>query len=80
MTEHIDPIPDDLPTCQERLRALLERLHDLERQLEEFVRDDRGAAALLRVPEGRVPGAQAVVLRSAARAAAGSTRAATPLR
>jgi transposase len=37
MTEHIDPIPDDLPTCQERLRALLERFHDLERQLEEFV-------------------------------------------
>ena len=27
MTEHIDPIPDDLPTCQERLRAVLERLH-----------------------------------------------------
>jgi transposase len=37
MTEHIDPIPDDLPTCQQRLRALLERFHDLERQLEEFV-------------------------------------------
>jgi transposase len=33
MTEHIDPIPDDLPTCQERLRAVLERLHHLERQL-----------------------------------------------
>jgi len=37
MTEHIDSIPDDLPTCQQRLRALLERFHDLERQLEEFV-------------------------------------------
>jgi len=37
MTEHIDFIPDDLPTCQQRLRALLERFHDLERQLEEFV-------------------------------------------
>ena len=37
MTEHLDPIPDDLPTCQQRLRALLERFHDLERQLEEFV-------------------------------------------
>jgi transposase len=37
MTEHLNPIPDDLPTCQERLRALLERFHDLERQLEEFV-------------------------------------------
>jgi transposase len=36
MTEHLDHIPDDLPTCQERLRALLERFHDLERQLEEF--------------------------------------------
>jgi transposase len=42
MTEHLDPIPDDLPTCQERLRAVLEQLHrmehqlhDLERQLEE---------------------------------------------
>ena len=42
MTEHLDPIPDDLPTCQERLRAVLERLHhmecqlhDLERQLDE---------------------------------------------
>ena len=31
MTEHIDPIPDDLPTCQEQLRAVLERLRDLER-------------------------------------------------
>ena len=42
MTEPLDPIPDDLPTCQERLRAVLERLHqletllrDLERQLDE---------------------------------------------
>src|SRR5271166_6319601 len=35
MMEHLDQIPDDLPTCQERLRALLERFHDLERQLEE---------------------------------------------
>jgi len=42
MTEQLDPIPDDLPTCQERLRAVLEqfhdmeqRLHDMERQLEE---------------------------------------------
>jgi transposase len=33
MTEHIDPIPDDLPTCQERLRAVLDQLHHLERQL-----------------------------------------------
>src|SRR6201986_2090643 len=37
MTEHIDPIPDDLPACQERLRAAMERLHDLERQFDEFV-------------------------------------------
>src|SRR5262249_18396222 len=37
MTEPIDPIPDDLPACQERLRAVLERLRDLERQLDEFV-------------------------------------------
>jgi len=37
MTERIDSIPDDLPTCQQRLRALLERFHDLERQIEEFV-------------------------------------------
>ena len=34
MTEHVDRIPDDLPACQERLRAVLERLRDLERQLE----------------------------------------------
>jgi transposase len=37
MAEHIDPIPDDLPTCQELLRTLLMRLRDLERQLDEFV-------------------------------------------
>jgi transposase len=37
MTEPIDPIPDDLPACQELLRALLLRLRDLERQLDEFV-------------------------------------------
>ena len=36
MTEH-DPIPDDLPACQELLRTLLMRLRDLERQLDEFV-------------------------------------------
>src|ERR1700757_2521252 len=37
MTEHADPIPDDLPVCQERLRAALERLRDLERQLDDSV-------------------------------------------
>jgi transposase len=37
MTEHTDSIPDDLPTCQERLRAAQERLRDLERQLDEIV-------------------------------------------
>jgi transposase len=37
MTEHLDPIPDDLPACQEQLRAVLERLRDLEHQLDEFV-------------------------------------------
>jgi transposase len=37
MTEQLDPIPDDLPACQERLRLVLERLRDLERQLDEFV-------------------------------------------
>ena len=37
MTEPIDSIPDDLPACQEQLRAALERLRDLERQLDEFV-------------------------------------------
>src|SRR5689334_10282826 len=36
MTEHLDPIPDDLPTCQARLRAVLERLQDLERQLHDL--------------------------------------------
>ena len=38
MTEHIDPIPDDLPTCQERLRAVLEQLHQMERQLRDLER------------------------------------------
>jgi transposase len=37
MTEHTDHIPDDLPACQEMLRALQVRFHDLERQLQEFV-------------------------------------------
>jgi transposase len=37
MTEHIDPIPDDLSACQELLRAAFLRLRDLERQLDEFV-------------------------------------------
>ena len=37
MTEPIDSIPDDLTACQEQLRAALERLRDLERQLDEFV-------------------------------------------
>lgn len=42
MTEHPPPIPDDLATCQAQLRAVLEqhtallqRFHDLERQLDE---------------------------------------------
>jgi transposase len=42
MTEHSPTIPDDLPTCQEQLRAAwerldstLQRLHDLEHQLNE---------------------------------------------
>src|SRR3954462_2363207 len=42
MTEHSPPIPDDLATCQAHLRtvleqhaALLQRFHDLERQLDE---------------------------------------------
>ena len=38
MTEHIDPIPDDLPTCQERLRAVLEQLHQMERRLRDLER------------------------------------------
>jgi transposase len=36
MTEQLDQIPDDLPTCQERLRAVLDRLCDLERQLHDL--------------------------------------------
>ena len=36
MTEHLDTIPDDLPTCQERLRAALERLRQLERLLHDL--------------------------------------------
>src|SRR5271157_4517282 len=36
MTEHLDPIPDDLPTCQELLRAALGRLRELERQLRDL--------------------------------------------
>src|SRR6185312_14663219 len=42
MAEHTPPIPDDLATCQAQLRtaleqhaALLQRFHDLERQLDE---------------------------------------------
>src|SRR5436309_1744647 len=42
MAEHSPPIPDDLATCQAQLRAVLEqhaallqRFHDLERQLDE---------------------------------------------
>src|SRR6266446_6671182 len=42
MAEHSYPIPDDLATCQAQLRAVLEqyaallqRCHDLERQLDE---------------------------------------------
>jgi transposase len=43
MAEHLPPIPDDLATCQAQLRvaleqhaALLQRFHDLERQLDEI--------------------------------------------
>ena len=36
MTEHLDTIPDDLPTCQERLRGALQLLHELERQLHDL--------------------------------------------
>src|SRR5512142_1491576 len=35
MTEHLDTIPDDLPTCQELLRGALKQLHDLEYQLDQ---------------------------------------------
>src|SRR6478752_5070767 len=42
MAEHSPPIPDDLPSCQAQLRAVLEqhaallqRFHDLEHQLDE---------------------------------------------
>jgi transposase len=38
MTEQFDPIPDDLPTCQERLRAVLEQLHHMEQQLHDLER------------------------------------------
>ncbi len=33
MMERPDPIPDDLPACQEMLRGLLERIRELERLL-----------------------------------------------
>ena len=36
MTEHVDLIPADLVACQELLRAMFQRLRDLERQLEEM--------------------------------------------
>ena len=36
MTEQFDPIPDDLPACQELLRATLQRLRELERQLRDL--------------------------------------------
>jgi transposase len=35
MMERHEQIPDDLPTCQERLRAVLQRFRDLEHQLDE---------------------------------------------
>jgi hypothetical protein len=37
MMEQAGLIPDDLPACQEQLRAVLERLHELQRQLDEFL-------------------------------------------
>ena len=80
MTEHIDSIPDDLPTCQERLRALLERFHDLERQLEEFVATTEELQRSYACLKEEYLASEAVALRSTARAAAGGTRAATPLR
>jgi transposase len=33
MAEHLDDIPDDLPTCQQRLRDILDRFSELERKL-----------------------------------------------
>jgi transposase len=36
MTEQLDQIPDDLPACQTLLRATLQRLHELERQLRDL--------------------------------------------
>lgn len=36
MTEQLDHIPDDLPACQELLRATLQRIHELERQLHDL--------------------------------------------
>ncbi len=38
MAEHPDDIPDDLPTCQLRLRELLDRFSELERQLADLER------------------------------------------
>jgi hypothetical protein len=49
MAEHSPPIPDDLATCQAQLRAVLEqhsallqRFHDLERQLDEICATTEG--------------------------------------
>src|SRR5262249_27231549 len=44
------------------------------------LRDDRGASALLRLPEGRVPGLEAAAVRAAAGAAARGPRARPSLR
>jgi hypothetical protein len=61
MTEHLDPIPDDLPTCQERLRAVLERLpwnvNSTSSATEEMQRSY--------VSQGRIPRTEADALRRA---------------
>ncbi len=38
MMEQLDQIPDDLPSCQDLLRGLLERLHEMEAQLGDLKR------------------------------------------
>jgi transposase len=38
MMEQFDQIPDDLPSCQELLRGLLQQLHEMEAQLGDLKR------------------------------------------
>ena len=86
MMERSTQIPDDLPACQEMLRGLLERIHELERllldlehQLEQTCSTNDELQRSYACLKEEYLGAQATVFRTKTRAAAGSGRAASPL-